>query len=238
MSRPAPQTIEPELTIEVDSSAATVLAPSGSLFACVTGTRHVHKKVEIFREFQKVNEFEVATNSMSRWSFSFNSEFLVSNESDAVRFWSLDGRVIQSIQFPANDDPYPVQSCFMPDGTFIYLGPQAEKDIDRFVVAVWPPGISSDKLGRFEFASDIQDFVACGSGTSAGIFHTDRNEHVFLYQADGHGGESQFFHLNVIDGVISLTEMPSRSTQHICSSPSNRQKMQAKNTSDVFEFGQ
>ena len=82
---PNPQTIEPEFTIEVDSFTRTIFAPTNSTFAFVKGTRHGQKKIEIFREFRKVNEFE-GTSSYS-WSFSFNSEFLLSKGGNSVQFW-------------------------------------------------------------------------------------------------------------------------------------------------------
>ena len=218
---PNPQTIEPEFTIEVDSFTRTIFAPTNSTFAFVKGTRHGQKKIEIFREFRKVNEFE--GTSSSSWSFSFNSEFLLSKGGNSVQFWSLDGRAIQSIKFPASNTPYELQSCFAHDGSFVYLGPQTEKDPSRFVVAVWPPGTPMDRLGRFEFASDIQDFAKCEAGTSAGIFQTGHNEHTFVYEADGHGGESQYSLVNVIGGDIALTQLPGIFIYYICSSPTNTQ---------------
>ena len=218
---PNPQTIEPEFTIEVDSFTQTIFAPTNSTFAFVKGTRHAQKKIEIFREFQKINEFE--GTSSSSWSFSFNSEFLLSKGGNSVQFWSLDGGVIQSIEFPASNAPYEVQSYFARDGSFIYLGPQTEKEPSRFVVAVWLPGTPMDRLGRFEFASDIQDFAKCEAGTSAAIFQTGHNEHTFLYEADGHGGESQHSLINVIGGDIALTQLPGIFIYYICSSPTNTQ---------------
>ena len=219
-------TIEPEFVIDLGVPAFAILAPSDPLIACIPKKSG---NVVIYRELEKHKEFQrsMFSNSWPDWYFSFNGEFLVSNELGSVCFWDFDGKLIREMRFPTYEH-CAFSSCFMPDGTFIYLGPHSEKQLDHFVIAVWPSDLSIDKLGRFEFASDIQDFKIW---TGAGIRLVKRKEIILIYRADGHGAESEDFLLDVKEGRISLTKAfgASRHVNTVCCAPSGTHITLAEN---------